>query len=435
MTLKRIFCFVLSVVLGVIMCVNLAACSNTQSTESDNVSATVEDTLAATKKITMATLPTEDILGKPDVVKYSIQKYMYPIWKSDTSFAETAFVREGADGKVAPISLLYPIKDIVSVRSFDLQTLYTEGVDYRIDSNGDLEILEDGNIPVLAYDNYYFPSYAGENSGQIQAADDSGGAYIFSETKNDSKGMSEWALAVTYHHAETKAVTAPVGKSEKFERLISKLENQEEITVAVYGDSISYGWAASGHVNRAPGCPSYIDLVCKYITQNYGVYAGKTSFAVSGTTSSWGAQRDNLKAVYESQADLIIIAFGMNDGVGTSTEVYVNNINYMVNTIKSRSPESCVVVVSSMLPNAEVGYSAGTSLLNYHLDYAEALREAEKGWTNAALADVTAMHVEMLERKAYQDTSSSNVNHPNDYMHRVYAQVIFQTIFGDYGDY
>jgi hypothetical protein len=37
----------------------------------------------------------------------------------------------------------------------------------------------------------------------------------------------------------------------------------------------------------------------------------------------------------------------------------------------------------------------------------------------------------MFERKVYQDVAGSNSNHPNDYMHRVYAQTLIRTIFGD----
>ena len=69
-----------------------------------------------------------------------------------------------------------------------------------------------------------------------------------------------------------------------------------------------------------------------------------------------------------------------------------------------------------------------------------ALKNAESGWTNAAFANVTRTHMEMIKnaryglngRKTYEDTAGSNSNHPNDYFHRVYAQVIIQTIFGEF---
>ena len=44
---------------------------------------------------------------------------------------------------------------------------------------------------------------------------------------------------------------------------------------------------------------------------------------------------------------------------------------------------------------------------------------------------MTAVHERLLERKNLRDTLSNNVNHPNDFMHRVYAQVALKTLLGD----
>ena len=438
---KNILYLILSLILAVIMSIEFVSCnSNEKVTEpsetkpSESLSDTGAPTEKVTEKRTAAIVERTDVFAQPDVDAYDIQKYMYPIWKSDTSFAEAAFVRENAEGNVEPIQLLYPIDEIISVRSANLKTVYTEGVDYRITEDGKLEIIEGGAIPVLEYSRYYLPVYSGENKGQLPAADGSGGAYIHSETTRESMGMTEWTLAVTYKHSAESNISAPGAKSEKFEKLIEKLENREEIKVAFYGDSITVGWAATGYVHRSPRCPSFTNLVCDSISQTYGVYIERQNWAVSGKNASWGADRQNLKQVYGGKPDLVILAFGMNDGVNTDQYTYMQKINYMVESITRQSPDTCIVVVGTMLPNAQVGYTPGTSLLNYHLEYAKLLKDAEEKWDNAAFADVTTVHQQMLEKKVFQDTTSSNTNHPNDYMHRVYAQVIFQTIFGEYGD-
>ncbi len=44
--------------------------------------------------------------------------------------------------------------------------------------------------------------------------------------------------------------------------------------------------------------------------------------------------------------------------------------------------------------------------------------------TGIAIADMTAIHEELLRHKAYQDMTGNNVNHPNDYLARWYAQVV-----------
>jgi hypothetical protein len=46
-----------------------------------------------------------------------------------------------------------------------------------------------------------------------------------------------------------------------------------------------------------------------------------------------------------------------------------------------------------------------------------------------AVADVTSVWGELMKTKRFSDVSGNNVNHPNDFGHRVYAQVIVQ-LFG-----
>ena len=68
---------------------------------------------------------------------------------------------------------------------------------------------------------------------------------------------------------------------------------------------------------------------------------------------------------------------------------------------------------------------------NYHAVYPGLLAEAEEKWEGVGVADVTAAHTEILARKKFQDTTSSNTNHPNDFMHRIYAQVLLRTLLGE----
>ena len=42
-----------------------------------------------------------------------------------------------------------------------------------------------------------------------------------------------------------------------------------------------------------------------------------------------------------------------------------------------------------------------------------------------AVMDVTSVHAALLERKSYRDMTGNNVNHPNDFLSRIYAQVAF----------
>ena len=154
--------------------------------------------------------------------------------------------------------------------------------------------------------------------------------------------------------------------------------------------------------------------------------------SVSGSNTEGGVSK--LADICAEAPDLVVIAFGMNDGCGRPVDSYIANINKMVDTIKNNCPDACIVVVGTALPNDEVSWGPGAanSLLVYHKAYAPALAEVEKEWTDAAFADVTTANIELFERKVYQDVAGSNSNHPNDYMHRIYAQVVLKTMLGEY---
>jgi len=44
--------------------------------------------------------------------------------------------------------------------------------------------------------------------------------------------------------------------------------------------------------------------------------------------------------------------------------------------------------------------------------------------------DMTTLHGNLLTRKRYCDMTGNNVNHPNDFLARAYAQNLWQTVIG-----
>jgi len=54
--------------------------------------------------------------------------------------------------------------------------------------------------------------------------------------------------------------------------------------------------------------------------------------------------------------------------------------------------------------------------------YRDALQEL--AGPGVALADMTSIWTEMLRHKADADLTGNGVNHPNDFGHRIYAQVL-----------
>ena len=378
--------------------------------------------------------PTEgEDMTQYDLTAFDLDKYTAPVWDGAVCYAEAAFVRENEAGAVEPIRLLYDIETIVSVRSADLQTVYTEGVDYTV-TDGKLVVVPGGRIPVLPYDRYYFDVYTDDGlKTQIPAAADTG-AYIVAEMSKTDAGMSAWCLAVTYTHKPATVLPKPADRSDVFASLNAKLADKQTVRVAYYGDSITYGWSATAlaEIDRAPYCPSYCDLAMDALEAAYGVTVERHNFAVSGQTSEWATAYVNYSPIVEYAPDLVVLAFGMNDGVGIEPKAFRKNIRSIVENLQTRLPQVEIAVVLPMLPNEQVGYVQGTTLRKYQPQYPAAFAADEEEWNENGVAtvNVTAVHQAMLTRKVFQDTTSSNTNHPNDYMHRVYAQTLLRTLIG-----
>ena len=372
-----------------------------------------------------------------DVEKYDMSKFLVPYWRGKISYAEAAFVREDENGYICPVTLLYPIGRIVSVRSADLKKLYREGADYIVE-NGKLKILRSGNIPVLRYADFYHAHYEDEGlKTQFPAADNSGGGYIVAEMSHTSKGMSAWCLACTYVHDEISLISPPRDKSDMFPVLNANLKEKKSFKTVFYGDSITFGWSATAleQINLPPYCPSYCNMAMDFLESKFDVKIPRANLSVSGKMTPWAKQPENLEKVIAEKPDFVILAFGMNDGAEISTENFCANTDEIVRTLRKNLKNMEIAVVLPMLPNDKVGYKPGTTLRKNHLANAAQMKKVERAWIDggipAAVVDVTGIHHSMLKYKTFQDFASSNTNHPNDYTHRLYAQILLKTIIGE----
>ncbi len=439
--MKKIFVVISMILILSMMPFALFSCDDTDSTEpeksdeSSGESSTENSTGENTDKIL-----TEEEMKKLDVTEYDLDKYLSPIWSGNISYAEASFVRENDAGLVEPLRLLYPIEQIISVRSFDLTIEYKEGVDYRVNEDGELEILEGGSIPVLAYEDYYFDNDPSKPS--IYAANVAGKSFYWNDI-NRGLTMGQWTLSITYKHAADDWLTAPEYKGDYFANLIEKLEAKKRIKVVSLGDSITKGWSATGSNADgksaiAPYTPAYNEIVIDYMKDKYGVKVGHENLAQSAKGVALMSSEEKLSAMCAADPDLVIISVGVNDTWMTPEE-FSDGINKILNRLKEDCPDACAIVVGACFPNKDASFSdGGGAFTNYTENsklsqFAKKLSEDEF-WTwengNAAFADLTSLNLQMFDRKVYQDLSGSNSNHPNDYMHRIYAQTVIQTIFG-----
>ncbi len=206
-------------------------------------------------------------------------------------------------------------------------------------------------------------------------------------------------------------------------KLRAKLKAMEALKLVTLGDSISTGANASGAVNAPPMQPGYPDLVARGIEANCGVKVTAKNLSVGGMDSAWGLQQ--VPAVVAESPDIVILAFGMNDASGLrKPDDFSGLIRQTVEQIRATRPDCAFVLVSPMTANSEWNRSAP----ELYPAYAAVL--GKLAGPDIALANVTEMWTAAVERKSCLSLSGNGLNHPNDFGHRLYADVILAVIGG-----
>lgn len=347
-----------------------------------------------------------------DDTKFDLALYMQPIWHGRTVHHESVMLLEDPDGHIPVVPLLYQADQIDRVRSADLQTDYVPDIDFRL-ANGKLYVPPLSTLPHTRHTDYYLKEKIEGHCFPLNPAVGSG--YIaFSE----GAVFHQKQLAVTYTHHETFPGEIPSYQGSRLPRTIARLHQQHSLHVLVYGDSIATGANASGRSKAAPFMPGWFDLLAETLRTTYNHSSIRlTNTSIGGTTSRWGADQAQARAA-RHKPDLAIIGFGMNDGSGrVRPEDYLANIQLIMDRIRDVQPECEFILMATMLPNSEV-----STFWGLQKDYRPGLLAMQGD--GVAVADLTAMHETLLRRKRYYDMTGNNVNHPNDFLARVYAQVL-----------
>jgi len=182
------------------------------------------------------------------------------------------------------------------------------------------------------------------------------------------------------------------------------------------GDSISTGCNASGWAGVAPYQPPYQDLLVQHLQAWSTGPVKLTNLAVGGTSTPWGITK--VSEVTAAKPDLVLLAFGMNDSSGRPAAEYGANIAAMIAQIREGAPEAEFVLIATMRGNAD-WVALKQELFGEYRDVLQGLTGP-----GIVLADLTSLWTEFLKRKRDSDLTGNGVNHPNDFGHRVYAQVL-----------
>ena len=350
---------------------------------------------------------------------YDLQKYLLPVWEGDTVYFETALMVGEED--LAP--LLYPVKELIGVYNYGLEIEYKRGVDYQV-VDGKIKRLKGGNLPYMPIDEYYLEEqaqYAIAIVNRNEKAPE--GKKFFSFGEKDS--YSKYQIAVSYRHEGKTHIKAPLDKSARLNNFIKKLKGGKA-DIIFYGDSITTGCNISGTPQggeTAPYAEKFSVMVCRALREKFGAVVGHRNTAVGGWSTVEGLNAFNEK-VTNLPADLMVLGFGMNDGRAEPKD-YLDRTEQMVKLYKEKNPDGEVILIATTLPNTESDWVRNQPL------FAAELYKLEQKYPFVAVADMTDMHKNLLATgKRYRDMTGNNVNHPNDFLGRIYAQVLLKTILG-----
>ncbi len=361
---------------------------------------------------------------------YDLHDYIRPLWEGDTVLYESVMFREDEHA----VQLTYPIDRVLSVYSADFGTEYVEGTDWTVEY-GCFVRLPGSKMPYMPLSQFY-PDH--HEDGHDFGCTEAGRPYLgFGEGDT----MIKHQVVISYKHSAAWNGPIPTAQRDKCARFFDKLANGEEATILFYGDSITTGANSSGRVGIEPHARSFPEMVTAAIAETYGYtvswdvqpyeemkkldkVGGKVlhyvNTAVGGMDSNWGVQNVQTH-VNDYDPDLVILAFGMNDG-GKTCAQYMALTEQIVDSMVT-STHGDIILLATMLPHFR---AAG--FFGHQIEYEPALAKLAAGSDRIALAPMTSLHKHVLSRKAYYHMTGNNVNHPNDFLARLYAMVLLATM-------
>ena len=342
--------------------------------------------------------------------KYS-PEILRPFWHTKTMYGESVLFIKVSETIPPRACLLFKPNRIKSIRSSSGSVEYKEGRDY-LWKTGSREIIlpPDSKIVFKTPQDLRRPA---KSQQYALTHRDGNGEILFGA----SHEYHDIQTVVTYEHERGEVPDSiPTFEDQKLSRTIQKLKNKQPIVIALLGDSISTGCNASGWANTPPYQPPYQDLLAIHLEATYRTSITLTNFAVGGTDTAWGLA--NIGKVADSKPDLVILAFGMNDAGGRPAKDYQANIEKMMEIVSKSRPDSEFILIATMLGNKDWIYLKQELFLEY--------RDSLKllCGPGVALADMTSIWQFFFKHKMDWDLTGNGVNHPNDFGHRVYAQVL-----------
>ena len=207
------------------------------------------------------------------------------------------------------------------------------------------------------------------------------------------------------------------------------------ITIVAFGDSVTHG-ALSGEYDQES--VYWNRLRRQIIALNPYMPVNVINAGIGGITAKESIGRMDAQ-VLRYKPDLIIVCFGLND-VNRELEDYLEAMETIFGKAKASGAE--VIFMTPNMLNTYVAEDTEESLKEFAAITAEA---QNSGRMDRYMQEVTALarrmqvtvcdcYAKWKELSRTQDTTRllcNRINHPTREMHRLFADCLFETIFGN----
>ena len=338
-----------------------------------------------------------------------------PAWASNVVYWESSVLLDSEDGSPPRARLARRAEEILAVRAANRSHVFDPGKDVRLEESGSSLLLQaPQTVPVVRKSELYKAPEAPQSYRHRVGNENQWLLYAPGRWFHDRN------IEITYRAAGNPEDSQVVSVRGELPKTRKKLSAGEPLKLGVSGDSISTGLDASHTANANPDQGGYIELVAAQLEHDFPGKVQVANRSVPGWSVANGLE--DADKLLESQQDLVIIAYGMNDVGRRDPQWFHDRLQELIQKVQKRCPGAEIILVSPMLGNGEWIHTPAEMFSKY-----SEVMQSLVG-PGVALADVTAVWTWMNRHKHFLDMTGNGLNHPNDFGHRLYAQCILQLL-------
>lgn len=193
-----------------------------------------------------------------------------------------------------------------------------------------------------------------------------------------------------------------VGNLYRFNKVLEKAKNEQDISVGFIGGSITRGASASS-VEKC-----YAHLVwCWWRNKFPTTFVKYINAGIGGTTSQFGVARVEKDLLVENP-DIVFVEFSVND---EGNEFFQETYEGLIRKIYGHKSEPAIILVQNMY------YDTGKTAQEFHSVIGEA-------YHLPMISIKDSLYKEVLRGNVKVQTLTNDMLHPNDFGHYLVAQII-----------